>query len=176
MSGFHQLTNDQTESKRLIIQESSWDNYSLCLALYIPWTSSWQVVVVTHCNKNPIYVLLFRELRGLSPSFHIHVYVSDLYNPRIGLHISCSRIYRSIVDSQTHECGNWDCGRAIPFREYLFQIFGISSLKCSTAHQRKKHRIVYCYTVPVRLPTSLFISKETPQQDGDMRKRDIVQD
>ncbi len=33
----------------------------------------------THCKENPIYVFLFWELRGLSPSFHIHVSVSDLY-------------------------------------------------------------------------------------------------
>jgi hypothetical protein len=45
-----------------------------------------------HCNENPIYVVLFWELRGLSPNFHIHVSVSDLYTPRIAPHISCSRI------------------------------------------------------------------------------------
>jgi hypothetical protein len=28
-----------------------------------------------------------KELRGLSPNFHIHVSVSDLYIPRIGLPI-----------------------------------------------------------------------------------------
>jgi hypothetical protein len=39
-----------------------------------------------HCNENPIYeyVFLFWEFRGLSPNFHIHVSVSDLYFPRIG--------------------------------------------------------------------------------------------
>jgi hypothetical protein len=37
-----------------------------------------------HCNEYPIYVFLFGELRGLSPNFHIHVSVSDLYIPRIG--------------------------------------------------------------------------------------------
>ncbi len=40
-----------------------------------------------HCNENPIYVFLFWELRGLSPNFHIHVSVSDLYILRIGPHI-----------------------------------------------------------------------------------------
>jgi hypothetical protein len=34
-------------------------------------------------QENPIYVFLFWELRGLSPNFHIHVSVSDLYIPRI---------------------------------------------------------------------------------------------
>jgi hypothetical protein len=38
--------------------------------------------------ENPIYVFLFWELRSLSPNFHIHVSVSDLYIPRIGPHIS----------------------------------------------------------------------------------------
>jgi hypothetical protein len=40
-----------------------------------------------HCKENPIYLFLFWELRGLSPNFHIHVSVSDLYIPRIGPHI-----------------------------------------------------------------------------------------
>jgi hypothetical protein len=43
------------------------------------------------------YVLLFWELRGLSPNFHMHVSANDFYIPRIGPHISCSRIGRSIV-------------------------------------------------------------------------------
>jgi hypothetical protein len=40
-----------------------------------------------HCNENPTYVFLFWEFRGLSPNFHIHVSVSNLYFPRIGPHI-----------------------------------------------------------------------------------------
>ncbi len=45
-------------------------------------------VLRPHCKENPNYVFLFQELRGLTPSFHIHVSMSDLYNPRISLHIS----------------------------------------------------------------------------------------
>jgi hypothetical protein len=59
------------------------------------------IYLVLHCNENPIYVFLFWELRGLSPNFH-HVSVRDLYIPRIGLHISCSRIgriYKSLTDT-----------------------------------------------------------------------------
>jgi hypothetical protein len=41
-----------------------------------------------HCKENPIYVFLFWELRCLSPNFHIHVSVRDLYIPRISPHIS----------------------------------------------------------------------------------------
>jgi hypothetical protein len=46
-----------------------------------------QIILVPHCNENPIYVFLFWELHGLSPNFHIHVSVSDLYIPGIGPHI-----------------------------------------------------------------------------------------
>jgi hypothetical protein len=63
-----------------------------------------------HCNENPICVFPGKELRGLSPNFHIHVSVSDFYMIRIGPHIflqqnrqaDCGNIYRS----ETHECGN----------------------------------------------------------------------
>jgi hypothetical protein len=50
-------------------------------------------------TKIPIYVFPEEELRGLSPNFHIHVSVSDLYIPRIGPNIFLQQ-YR-----QTH-CGN----------------------------------------------------------------------
>jgi hypothetical protein len=52
-------------------------------------------VIVVHCKENPIYVILFWELPGLSPNFHTHVSVSDLYIPRIG---PCSRIGRPILE------------------------------------------------------------------------------
>ncbi len=51
----------------------------------------------TATKKNPIYVFHFGEFRGLSPNSHIHVAVSDLYIPRIGPHVSCSRIGRPTV-------------------------------------------------------------------------------
>ncbi len=53
--------------------------------------------------------------------FHIYVFVGDLYNLRIGPHISCSRIlyedrpWEFINRLQTHECGNWDWGHAFLF-------------------------------------------------------------
>jgi hypothetical protein len=52
----------------------------------------------THCKENPIYVFLFWELPGLSPNFHIHVSAGYLYIPRIGPHISCSRVGRPIPE------------------------------------------------------------------------------
>ncbi len=73
-----------------------------------------------HCNENLIYVFLFWELRGLSPNFHIHVSVSDLYILRIGPHISyptekADPSWEYINRSHTHEFGYWDCSCAIPF-------------------------------------------------------------
>jgi hypothetical protein len=60
------------------------------------------------------------NLRVLSPNFHIHVPVRDLYVPMIGLPIVCYRklcgpIWEYINCSQTHKCGNWVYGRAISF-------------------------------------------------------------
>jgi hypothetical protein len=40
-----------------------------------------------HCNENPFCVFQEKKLRGLSPNFHIHVSVCDLYIPWIGPHI-----------------------------------------------------------------------------------------
>ncbi len=60
-----------------------------------------------HCKKNPIYVFLFWKLRGLSLNFHIHESVSNLYIPRIGPHISCSRKGKSIVGKYKSLTGTW---------------------------------------------------------------------
>jgi hypothetical protein len=60
-----------------------------------------------------------KELRGYSPNSYIHVSVGDLHSPLIGLpillqeNVWAEREYRD--RSKTHECGNWDKGRAIPF-------------------------------------------------------------
>jgi hypothetical protein len=40
-----------------------------------------------HCKENPVYVFLFWKLRGLSPNFHFHVSLRDLYTTIISLHI-----------------------------------------------------------------------------------------
>ena len=62
-----------------------------------------------------------KEYRGLSPNFHIHVSVSELYIPTM----VCLFCWRKCVDrcwefinrSQAHECGNWGLGCAIPRKE-----------------------------------------------------------
>jgi hypothetical protein len=96
----------------------------------------------THCNENPIYVFFFWELRGLSPNFHIHVSVSDVYSifpglvPHIFLQqnrqINCAK-NENINGSQTHEYGNWDSSRAIPFLEIFvsnFRFWFFAVLEC----------------------------------------------
>jgi len=61
---------------------------------------------------NPIYVFPEKELRSLSPNFHIHLSVSYLYISRIGPHIFLEQNRQTdpgrdnINRSQTHECGN----------------------------------------------------------------------
>jgi len=90
-----------------------------------------------HCNENPIYIFLFWELRGLSPNFHIHVSVSDLYIPRIGPHISCSRIGRPI------SARIYINRSQFLFWEYLLRIFVIGSLQCVHCTYTFKYRCCY---------------------------------
>jgi hypothetical protein len=42
---------------------------------------------MAHCTENLIYVFPETKLHGLVPNSYIHVSVSDLYIPRIGLPI-----------------------------------------------------------------------------------------
>ncbi len=70
------------------------DRPSLAAGIEIRMSKLHQAKV--HCQEIPIYVFLFWELRGLSPNFHIHVSVSDLFILRIGPHISLQQ------NRQTH--------------------------------------------------------------------------
>jgi hypothetical protein len=47
-------------------------------------SASASTVAQPHCKEISIYVFQEKELRGLSPNFHIHVPVDDLYIPPIG--------------------------------------------------------------------------------------------
>ncbi len=69
-----------------------------------------------HCKENPIYVFLFWELRGLSPNFHIHLSVSDLYTVLYSQDRSsyfpaaeqADRSSKYINILQIYECRNWE--------------------------------------------------------------------
>ncbi len=54
----------------------------------------------------------------MSPSSYTHISVRDLYISRISLPIllqgNTVHMWENINRSQTHECGNWHWGRAIP--------------------------------------------------------------
>ncbi len=58
---------------------------------------------------------------------------------------SCSRICNRgnihINRSQTYDCGNWDCGRAIPFLGIFVWIFGIVSLQCGYANRTDETKL-----------------------------------
>jgi hypothetical protein len=52
------------------------------LLLFRRLCSRYRRLCILHCNENLINVFLFWELRGLSPNFYIHVFLSDLYKDR----------------------------------------------------------------------------------------------
>jgi hypothetical protein len=88
----------------------TWSHYSirsrelLVLVICIPSVKNngSEVCVRTHlhCNENPIYLFHIWELCGLSPNFHIHVSVSDLYMyaQDQSTFFACSIIDRQILE------------------------------------------------------------------------------
>jgi hypothetical protein len=67
-----------------------------------------------HCTEDPIYLFPEMQLCGLFPNSYIHVSASDLYIPRICLHICQLQENRQsdpgntyINRSKIHECENW---------------------------------------------------------------------
>ena len=87
-----------------------------------------------HNNENPIYVFLSWILRGLSPNFHIHVFVIDPYIPTIGPPIFLKQNWQTNRGNIQIPHRNMNVGvggREVPFWEYLFRIFGIVSLQCA---------------------------------------------
>jgi hypothetical protein len=85
---FSAITSNSAEydKRSCLPSEEEWANlHSICLYIFI----------LKMCNENPLYVFLEKELRGLSPNFHIHVSVSDLNISRISPDIFMQQ-YRNI--------------------------------------------------------------------------------
>ncbi len=55
--------------------------------------SAWPSDRWSHCNKNPIYVFLEMNLRGLVPNFYLYIDVRDLFIPNSYIHESVSNLY-----------------------------------------------------------------------------------
>ncbi len=90
-----------------------------------PWNISLQPETHLQSAKDErksICVFPEKELRGLSPNFHIYVSESDFYIHRNGpfLQEKADQSWKYINRSQTHQCGNWDWGRQFLFWQYLF--------------------------------------------------------
>ncbi len=102
----------------------------------------------THYNENPIYVFPEKELRGLSPNFHIHVSYSQDRSTSFPAAESAGRSWEYINRSQTHECGNRNLTDAAQFLfwEYLFRIFGIVSLQCGSQGYKNVQAVLLCGT------------------------------
>jgi hypothetical protein len=87
-----------------------------------------------HNTKNSKQIFPEKALRGLSPYFHIHMSVSDLYIPTIRLPILLILGIYCINRSQIHESGNWERGHSIPFL--------------------RKHKSDYCWSAGLSLQAS----------------------
>ncbi len=79
-------------------------------------------VEYVHCKQDPIYVFPEMTLRSLIPKFPclcVCERFTGIYIPTIDLPILLQELCGPILRnrSQTHECGNQDWGRAIPWKE-----------------------------------------------------------
>ncbi len=121
-----------------LLERDSWNSkftLTYCVSVFCQFYSWWCCAL----QRKSHLCIPFLGIARPQSNFPIHVSVSDLYIPRIGQHISCSRIgrsmmgiYKSITDTWMW---NWDCGRAIPFMGIL-----VSSV-CSTIskfHNQKR--------------------------------------
>ncbi len=99
-----------------------------------------------------------KEISG-PQSQYIHVSVSELYIPTMGLPVLLEEIFRLILGiqyikrSKTHECGNWGWGRAIP-RKGIYK----RNFRCSVQYWNR-FRSRHCKE---ELPRKIKINAKNP--------------
>jgi hypothetical protein len=102
-----------------------------------------------HCNENPIYVFPFWKLRGPQSQFsHSCVCERFIYPQDQSTYFLQQN--RQNNRSQTHECGNWNCGRAMSllgifvsnFRYWFFAV-------CSPLPSAETATMVHPFPLPL---------------------------
>ncbi len=63
------------------------DDFMLIFLFSLAQNTPTRATMLRHNTENSKQIFPEKELRSLSPNFHIHVSVSDLYIPRISLPI-----------------------------------------------------------------------------------------
>ncbi len=111
--------------------------------VYVTKYRGYMITLQRQNAKNLKQIFPEKEYRGLSPNIHIHVSacVANYIFPRW----VCLFCWRKYVDqsleyinrSQTHECGNWGWGRAIPRKGYMTVLL----LQCKIASKGRKKRM-----------------------------------
>jgi hypothetical protein len=138
------------------------------LSNVLPHTSIHYTALNTmHCNGNSAYIFLFWELRGLSPNFHIHVSVSNLYIPRIGPHIFSSRkgrpiveIYNSLTDTWIWKLGlrpRYSFSGNICFKFPAFCLCSVLTYSTVLYKNRKSTAIPFLFILWSQYYASIFI-------------------
>ncbi len=92
--------------------------------------SSPTTIAHQHCYENAIYIFLLWALPVIMQSQFPHSCICERFIKSLDLSIYFLKENRQVdhgnilIASQTHECGNWHCGHAIPFWENNYSFFG----------------------------------------------------
>ncbi len=111
-----------------------------------------------------------QNYNALPPNFHIHVYGSDLYIPRISLPILlqpklADRSWEHTNHTQIRECRNWERSRAVSFLgiQYINRIFvQCSTLLMTTTQDRLKIFWMFVQTCDIRKIRKLLYDRGVP--------------
>ncbi len=123
--------------------------YFVLLKILMRSYPKWSTAVQRHYTKKSKQMFPESELRSISPNSYIHFLWTIYILPRSVCLFCCRKIGGPIVEyinrSQTHESGNWDWGRAVPFlgihkSEFLCRVITIArhnpsqSVFCADLH------------------------------------------